>query len=265
MMSDAHILEIKHTNGKLRLILKTTDFSGITKTIRKKMEEAKDFFTGESIIIDAYGIVQPLPWKKLAAVLEEYQLNVLGIYANARLLPTVLADGFEHIDLGKTAATPVPTTQKAPVATPVIKTVTPAKAPNEPAIPTAKTIIKDAPIQATTTASAAPTMLIERQLRSGERIYAAGGDLIIVGNVGHGAEVIADGNIHVYGHLLGRAIAGAKGDSAARIFTTHLDPQLVAIAGIYRLFDGEATPEALKKTVMVSLKNETLTFDSIKS
>ncbi len=53
MMSDAHILEIKHTNGKLRLILKTTDFSGITKTIRKKMEEAKDFFTGESIIIDA--------------------------------------------------------------------------------------------------------------------------------------------------------------------------------------------------------------------
>lgn len=265
MMSDAHILEIKHTNGKLRLILKTTDFSGITKTIRKKMEEAKDFFTGESIIIDAYGIVQPLPWKKLAAVLEEYQLNVLGIYANARLLPTVLADGFEHIDLGKTAATPVSTAQKASAVTPVTTAASPAKAPKEPVIPTAKTIIKDAPLQATTTAGAAPTMLIDRQLRSGERIYAAGGDLIIVGNVGHGAEVIADGNIHVYGHLLGRAIAGAKGDSAARIFTTYLDPQLVAIAGIYRLFDGEAAPEALKKTVMVSLKNETLTFDSIKS
>lgn len=266
MMSDAHILEIKHTNGKLRLILKTTDFSGITKTIRKKMEEAKDFFTGESIVIDAYGIVQPLPWKKLAAVLEEYQLNVLGIYANARLLPTVLADGFEHIDLGKTASTTVPTTQKAPSATPVItKTVAPAKTPTESVIPTAKTIIKDSPPQTTTTIGTAPTMLIDRQLRSGERIYAAGSDLIVVGNVGHGAEVIADGNIHVYGHLLGRAVAGAKGDGTARIFTTYLDPQLVAIAGIYHLFDGEAAPELLKKTVMVSLKNETLTFDSIKS
>lgn len=260
-MSDAHILEIKHINGKLRLILKTTDFSGITKTIRKKMEEVKDFFSGEDIIIDAYGIVQPLPWKKLVAVLEEYHLNVLGVYANARLLPTVLADGLEHIDLGKSATTATPKAV-APASKP---SATPVKQNNEPAIPTAKTIIKDAPIQATITAGVAPTMLIDRQLRSGERIYASGGDLIIVGNVGHGAEVIADGNIHVYGQLLGRAIAGAKGDSAARIFTTHLDPQLVAIAGIYRLFDGEAAPDALKKTVMVSLKNETLTFDSIKS
>lgn len=260
-MSDAHILEIKHTNGKLRLILKTTDFSGISKTIRKKMEEAKDFFAGENIIIDAYGIVQPLPWKKLAAVLEEYQVNVLGIYANARLLPTVLADGFEHIDLSaaKTAGVAnAPATKTTP--TPPEPKATPVTSPVAP-----KPVIKDAPITATTTTGSAPTMLIDRQLRSGERIYAADGDLIVVGNVGHGAEVIADGNIHVYGHLLGRAIAGAKGDSAARIFTTHLDPQLVAIAGIYRLFDGDASPEVLKKTVMVRLQNETLTFEPIKS
>ncbi|MDY3331065.1 MAG: septum site-determining protein MinC [Pelistega sp.] len=263
-MSDAHILEIKHTNGKLRLILKTTDFSGITKTIRKKMEEAKDFFAGEDIIIDAYGIVQPLPWKKLAAVLEEYQLNVLGVYANARLLPTVLADGFTHIDLSATKNTAAPAAAK-PATTPTSTTQPVSSKAAEPVITAAKPVIKDAPITATTTTGSAPTMLIDRQLRSGERIYAAGGDLIIVGNVGHGAEVIADGNIHVYGHLLGRAIAGAKGDNAARIFTTHLDPQLVAIAGIYRLFDGDASPDLLKKTVMVSLKNETLSFEPIKS
>lgn len=262
MSTETHLFDIKRINNNLRLVLKSTDFSGIVKALRQRFTDAGDFFHGESIIIDAYGIVQPLPWRKLATVLEEHQLTVLGVYTNARLLPTVLEEGFEHIDLSKK-----PASTNETVETP--KT-TPKSVPETTSKASASTTKVTTPSKPTTTTpetsnTSAETLLVDRQLRSGERVYAAGGDLIVVGNVGHGAEVIADGNIHVYGHLLGRAIAGAKGNKAARIFTTHLDPQLVAIAGIYRLFDGEDAPDTLKRPTMVSLKNETLSFEPIKS
>lgn len=267
MSSDAHIFEIKRINNHLRLVLKTTDFSGIVKALRKKFEEAGDFFTGESIVIDAYGIVQPLPWKKLAAVLEEYQIQVIGIFANARLLPTVLAEGFEHIDLSRQPTRSAPDVQVPTNRNSTATAQTKATYQTTPQTSTSESSTKaSTPTQTTSsTGTASPSLLIDRQLRSGERVYASGGDLIVVGNVGSGAEIIADGNIHVYGHLLGRAIAGAKGDTNAHIFTTHLDPQLVAIAGIYRLFDGDSSPDVLKKAVMVSLNHDTLTFDPIKS
>ena len=91
--------------------------------------------------------------------------------------------------------------------------------------------------QATVPAVAPAALVINRQLRSGQRIYARDTDLIVIGMVSQGAEVIADGNVHVYGPLRGKAMAGARGDATARIFTTQLDPELVAIAGVYRVIE----------------------------
>jgi septum site-determining protein MinC len=79
------------------------------------------------------------------------------------------------------------------------------------------------------------TKLITQPVRSGQQIVSQGADLIIISSVGHGAELLADGNIHVYGPLRGRALAGIKGDKQARIFCTQLDAELVSIAGFYRL------------------------------
>jgi len=79
--------------------------------------------------------------------------------------------------------------------------------------------------------------LIVRSLRSGQRVYAPGGDLTVIGSVSPGAEAIADGNIHVYGPLKGRALAGAAGDESARIFCLEFDAELTSIAGNYRLFE----------------------------
>jgi len=73
-------------------------------------------------------------------------------------------------------------------------------------------------------------------------VYAAGGDIVVLAAVNPGAEVIADGSIHVYAPLKGRALAGARGDTAARIFTTQLEAELVSIAGVYRTF--ESAPDA---------------------
>ena len=81
------------------------------------------------------------------------------------------------------------------------------------------------------------TLRIDRPVRSGQQIYARGGDLVVLGNVGAGAEVIADGSVHVYGSLRGRALAGARGDDTARIYCLDFRAELVSVAGTYKVFE----------------------------
>jgi septum site-determining protein MinC len=81
------------------------------------------------------------------------------------------------------------------------------------------------------------TMIIDTPVRAGQRVYAHGCDLIVTAAVNNGAELIADGSIHVYAPLRGRALAGASGDSDARIFAMSMEPELVSIAGYYRTFE----------------------------
>ncbi len=109
----------------------------------------------------------------------------------------------------------------------------------------------------------APTRVVDRPVRSGQRIYARGGDLVVLGLVSHGAEVIADGNIHVYGPLRGRAIAGASGDAQARIFAAAMEPELVAIAGTYRTTDKPLGKDVLGKPAQVRLRDDKLLVDPL--
>jgi septum site-determining protein MinC len=101
------------------------------------------------------------------------------------------------------------------------------------------------------------TRLVTNPVRSGTQIYAKGGDLVVVAPVSAGAELIADGHIHVYGALRGRAIAGAAGDANARIFTHRLDAELVAIAGHY-LVNEAIAPQHLHQAVQIALVDEQL-------
>jgi septum site-determining protein MinC len=96
-------------------------------------------------------------------------------------------------------------------------------------------------------------MIVNRPVRSGQRVYARGGDLVVIGSVSPGAEVIADGNIHIYGDLRGRAIAGARGRRDASIFTLDLRAELVAVCGVYRTFDEAPSPEHVGRPVRIEL------------
>jgi septum site-determining protein MinC len=107
-------------------------------------------------------------------------------------------------------------------------------------------------------------LVVDRPLRSGQRVYAKGADLIVLAVVSYGAEVIADGNIHVYAPLRGRALAGALGNTEARIFTTCLEPQLLSIAGIYRTTETELPAEVLGKPAQVRLEGESLVVEALK-
>lgn len=99
------------------------------------------------------------------------------------------------------------------------------------------------------------SMLVTEPVRSGTQIYARGGDLIVLKSVSPGAEIIADGHIHVYGALRGRAIAGATGDSEARIFVRRLEAELVSIAGRYLVSD-QIAAEHLGKAAQILMEDE---------
>jgi septum site-determining protein MinC len=113
-------------------------------------------------------------------------------------------------------------------------------------------------------ARSSSVMVIDRPLRSGQQVYAKGSDLVILALVNHGAEVIADGSIHVYAPLRGKAIAGATGDVNARIFTTCMEPELISIAGIYQTTDPPLPLEVRGKSAQVRLDGDTLIIEPIK-
>lgn len=108
--------------------------------------------------------------------------------------------------------------------------------------------------------SGLPAMLINSPVRAGNRIYAQGRDLICTATVNAGAEVIADGNVHIYGTLRGRAIAGAQGYEDARIFALNFNPELVAVSGLYRVRE-DLDPKLIGAKVQVSLIGEEMKLD----
>jgi septum site-determining protein MinC len=107
--------------------------------------------------------------------------------------------------------------------------------------------------------AAAKARLVTGPVRSGTQIYARGGDLIVTAAVSPGAELVADGNIHVYGALRGRALAGANGDSTARIFCTRLEAELVSIAGRY-LVSEQLPSDTRSFPVQIALVDDQLTI-----
>lgn len=100
------------------------------------------------------------------------------------------------------------------------------------------------------------TMVVDKPLRSGQKVYARGADLIVLAMVNQGAEVVADGNIHVYAPLRGKAMAGASGNVHARIFSLCLEPELISIAGVYRTSENPLAPEVRGKPAQVRLSND---------
>jgi len=120
----------------------------------------------------------------------------------------------------------------------------PEKAPEKPAEPSAPAV--------------RPTKLVTSPVRGGVQIYAAGGDLIVLAPVSPGAELLADGNIHVYGPMRGRALAGVKGDTSARIFCQQLGAELVSIAGNYKVAEDLRRSPQWGQAVHVSLSGDVL-------
>lgn len=111
----------------------------------------------------------------------------------------------------------------------------------------------------------APTVVVSHPVRTGQQVYVENADLIVMTLVSEGAEIIADGNIHVYGPLRGRALAGAGGNKQARIFAQSMQAELVSVAGIYRVFDQHLPAHLDHHPVQIYLQDGRLVVSAIQT
>jgi len=228
----------------LRIVLHRHDSKALLAALDQRMQDAGSFFEDEAVVIDASQVEGEINWPPFLQALQRHRLHAVGIVAHGDNLANAQTLGLTAIDL----STPRPASQ-------------PAQEKDTPSV--AAKAKRNRPT--TDTDASAPTpapaaLVINRQLRSGQRVYARDTDLIVMGVVSQGAEVIADGNIHVYGPLRGKAMAGARGDETARIFTTHLDPELLAIAGVYRAIETQLEDRLHGQPVVVQREGDTLRF-----
>jgi len=180
--------------------------------IADKVSQAPAFFKSAPVVVNVANLAEDIDFKTIQCVISENGMNLVGIEGcqTAEQKLTVREAGLSVISNSakNTATKLVPTSDIKPE----IQTVIVEK-------------------------SVTKTIVHKGQIRSGQQIYAQDASLTVLGNISAGAEVIADGSIHIYGALRGRAIAGAKGDESAQIFCNKLDPELLSINGTYILSD----------------------------
>jgi len=193
----------------------------------------------------------------LIEALRRYQVVPIGFTGGSQSLRMAAqAAGLPPLrGSGEHDATPgAPPTEAPPTVSQTREPVAPVRV-NTPAPPP---VVVAPPASA----PARATMVLDQSVRSGQRIYAEGADLVVYGTVNRGAEVIADGHIHIYGALRGRAIAGGMANEQARITALRFDPELVAIAGFYA--PREALQDAgIDRAIQVRLEQERLGFHPI--
>jgi len=233
----------------IAVILKTADLDVLAEALDAQLADSPDFFEQEPVVID----LSQLGDEHGAAALDFMALRAL--LARHQTQPVAVRGGS---DAQHAAARAAGLSVAAMPVAPAPRAAAPAPAPVEAANETPQ-IVREVPVPAS------GTLVIDKPLRSGQQVYARGGDVIVLEVVNFGAEVIADGHIHVYAPLRGKAIAGARGNTEARIFSTCMEAQLVAIAGIYRTSEVALPADVAGKCAQVRLDNEKLVFDAISS
>ena len=256
--------EIKSANLPLvALLLKSTDMPALAHDLAQRFADEPDFFDQDALLIDlsplqADAADQSLDFQALIALISRYQLVPVAVKGGsppqmmAALQAGLLPVPDAHLVSGKPQAAPR-------AAAPAASAETAPRRQEAPAAPVA------APINSPVATLGA--LVIDKPLRSGQQVYARGRDLVVLAMVNAGAEVIADGHIHVYAPLRGKAMAGARGNTDARIFALELNAELLSIAGVYRTSEHPLPAQVQGKPAQVRLvatdEGDKLVFDAM--
>lgn len=211
----------------------TSDQARLQQDIAKTITKAPQFFQHAPIILDVNAIAgKDFDYRCLVDWLRQQHIIPVGVRGiDKRHSENAVAAGLALL----------PNTQQSE--TKQTTTTSPSQAAPKP-------------VQANT------SMIIDQPVRSGQQIYAKNSDLIVTNSVSHGAELLADGNIHVYGTLRGRALAGINGNQQARIFCHNLSAELLSIAGLYQLSDDFSSHQN-KKNIQVLIENDCLNIKTL--
>lgn len=245
--------DIKSANLPLvALLLKSADLNVVAHELQARFGSDPDFFEGDPLIVDLTPLnaaarrsgAEPdaIDFATLLPLLRQYKLAPVAVKGGTtEQTQAALAAGLLAAPDARVVASspPTPPVPPPPPPAPVAAPAAPVPAPSPIAVAPA------APLGA---------MVINKPLRSGQQVYARGRDLVVLAMVNPGAEVIADGHIHVYAPLRGKAMAGARGNTEARIFALSLEAELISIAGIYRTSDSPLPAHVLGKPTQISLE-----------
>lgn len=253
MSTKSTTLDIKSTALDLLTIhLRSTDFPTFESAFLSKLNGRANTFSFEPVILSLETeTLDGLELAKIRELLARFGLNAISLkHPNPAAAELAEMAGMNWIETHND--TPHEKIEPAQTQTEPNQTI---QAPNQEPQNTPK-------ITAQIEEKKAPeTRFIHHPIRTGQQIYARG-DLVILATVNPGAEVIADGNIHIYAPLKGRAIAGAHGNTKARIFTRSMEAELVSIAGMYRMFESAKTP-FLGKHTQIYLKDNKIVVAAI--
>ncbi len=240
----------------LLFVVKTPDLDALRTKLTRRFEATPQFFAGDIVAIDVRRLAadvggegQRVSLADLEKLLKDVRMRPIGVVA----LPTQTwaiqcanEGGLPILEAPDRRGTPKPLVAEAK--------------PNSDAAKVIEAAVAQTPAPAVLPQ---PATIIDRPLRSGQQVYAKG-DLIVLGLVSYGAEVIAEGNIHIYAPLRGRALAGMHGNLDARIFCTCLEPELVSIAGIYRTTENPLPADVASKPVQIWLDEEELLIEPLR-
>lgn len=234
---------------------RTADLAELDAALKKLSAGEGNFFGGDAALIDLAdwpASATPLDLSGLLDMLRSAGLNPLGTRGgNAESQAAARANGMILLPPAREIS------RAAPAAAPEVA------AKEEDAGPATSEVEPAGIIDAPQAPASCAALIVDKPVRSGQQIYARGRDLVVMALVSHGAEVIADGNIHVYASLRGRALAGARGNTAARIITQSMEAELLSIAGIYRSID-EALPSSIaRKAAQVRLDGNKLVIEAL--
>ncbi|MFM0630683.1 septum site-determining protein MinC [Paraburkholderia xenovorans] len=262
----------------LLFVVKTTDLDAMRAELTRRFEATPEFFANDVVAIDVRRLAENerVPLADIAQLLDSVRMRPVGVVANAQQtwaaesqLPLLeardrrgaAAKSADEDSANAAAAAPAVT---AATATPPADLFELAAGTPENGTPATAAAVEPAPAaEPVRLATSSQTMVVDKPLRSGQRIYAKG-DLVVLGLVSYGAEVIAEGNIHIYAPLRGRALAGVQGNHDARIFCTCLEPELISIAGIYRTTENPLPADVLGKPVQIWLEEEKLMIEPLR-
>ncbi len=257
------------------VIIRSDDINIVEKDLEARFAKHPDFFDNDPVMIDltqfqdnkALGSPE---LTKLCQILKKFKMNPVAIRSNhtnhqawAELAGLFLISQSQMppetkrgVGSENHATTPHPETGTE--STSNLTTTPPAQGPTSNTEPTSKAAQVGEDSSAGEVTSTSCALIIDKPLRSGQHVYAKGRDLIVMAMVNPGAEIMADGHIHVYAPLRGKAIAGAKGNKEARIYTSCLEAELISIAGIYRTSDTPIPKEVAGRSAQIRLIDDKL-------
>lgn len=274
-------IEIKiATVVAVAIILRETDLAALDAAMQEVTGGVDDYFDNEFAVIDLGNLDvagRKIDWAALIALFKRHHLNPVAVRnAGAELEAEIVAHGLSIDGSAKPRTESTASSAQAQIAEPELdlvvaeKVTAPAVEIQVAPLPTvAASTPAPAVVETPTAPPASPakpvTMIVDLPVRSGQRVYARGCDLVVTAIVNPGAEIIADGSIHVYAPLRGRALAGASGDTKARIFSLSMEAELLSIAGMYRTFEEGLPKNLAKQAVQVSLDGDRIDLRAVSS